>query len=344
MSTVHESSVIVDNLNQDDVGEEFEEELEVSGSEDEEEVEEIEKVEEIPLGDAALLPPSTQVSTPSQKSQVAPVVKSGAAVKTTPRGKVVPSPEVASLDLTRGSGSNPAVNRLVDGNWNEKSFNSVNIVFPLLSSKDETTNELTRKNSPEKRFWKGTISFVDGLHTRNTIVIRGVGIPYHDNPKYGLDFVYLALPGYMAAHFAECGMKRRPTVANEKNLVADPNRWWKIANKVSDRFGIANPVKKTFERVALPTLFTSTNKGIICNVELRFLNKASTENEQSLTATVPQTIAVEVIRGYIVTTDVDIQGPTRIARNTETVKPSYSAADFATDTVMQRLASLGLRC
>lgn len=219
----------------------------------------------------------------------------------------------------------------------------LSIIVPVLGgSKTETTNELTRRTRPENRYWKAPVSFSAGGRTSPTLTLKNVHIPFHQNDKYGVDFIYMSLPSVLADAFAEAGKKRRPTVVTEKSLISDPVRWWKIANKVEDKFGVAKRESKGFMPVPLATVFASTQKGIKCNAELKFFVKAATEEGANITATTPQTVAVEVVRGYIIETDVDVQPPSRIQRTQEKVVPRFSDNDFASDDLMKRLANLGI--
>lgn len=146
----------------------------------------------------------------------------------------------------------------------------------------------------------------------------------------------------MADYFAEAAKKRRPSVVNERSLQPDPQRWWKIANNVTDKFGTAVPTTKRFQPVPLATVFAGTNKGIICNVELKFFNKARTDDLKPLGPSDTQDIGVELIRAYIVSVDVDVQLPTKALRIKQDVKPTYNTADHASDDVMKRLKDLGI--
>jgi len=228
------------------------------------------------------------------------------------------------------------------GGWTKDELSSVSIMFPVLSAKNETTNERTRENKPEARYWKSIITFKYGTYSSPTIRFDNVLIPYSKGKGYGSSYVYMCLPGFAAEMFSNAGKKLAPTVVTEKSLVNDDMRWWKIANRVSGSFGVIAIDTKRFHDKSLETIFESTALGIRCSVILRFYCKASTEDRAPLKATTPRTVAIEVIRAYIDEIDVDVQMPNRVERGKPEVQPVATMGDVASDSLMKRLGELGL--
>lgn len=307
-------------------------EEEVSGSEEEELDEELEVKDETPYNQGEeKLEQSGHAGTSTSKAP----------------GKVSASKEVKSMKMrspehskeTPKQFTNPLTTR---GVWNAKNFKDVGIIFPTLTSHNETTNDLTRKNRPESRYWKGSISFVHGSYRSETLVLHNIPVPFSDRSNYGTGYVYLCLPGFMAEAFAEAGKRKRPTMVTEKSLVPDSERWWKVANKVENKFGLAKKDTRGFKPIALPSAFASTQKGLVCNVELKFFCKASTTDLNQLTATVTQTVAVEIVRAYIAQPDVEVEMPDRVPRDKQEISPSFNDADYASDDVVKRFQALGL--
>jgi hypothetical protein len=46
------------------------------------------------------------------------------------------------------------------GEWTPARFSEVKIMMPLLTSNEEMTNNLTRANKPEARYWKGNVGIL----------------------------------------------------------------------------------------------------------------------------------------------------------------------------------------
>jgi hypothetical protein len=154
-----------------------------------------------------------------------------------------------------------------------------------------------------------------------TLRIDNVHIPYHSGPRYGTDFVYVCLPGFMSSAFAEAGKTRRPTVVNEPSLAPETNRWWKIINGVDRKIGAIDKDSSRFSPKSLSTILESTGKGLTVNIVARFMAKASTEDRQSLRPSTPQRITLEIDRAFIAAVDVDVQMPTRIPKTKEKPEP-----------------------
>jgi hypothetical protein len=81
----------------------------------------------------------------------------------------------------------------VTGVWTPSTLSSIKITYPTLSSDKETTNDLTRDNNPDKRFWKGGLTFRYANWTSDTIRFNNVSIPRGKGPKYGVSFVNMAV-------------------------------------------------------------------------------------------------------------------------------------------------------
>ena len=163
---------------------------------------------------------------------------------------------------------------VVTGTWSPETLKEVDIQCPSLTSSDETTNELTRANKPEARYWKSPIKFSasSGNWTSTTLRFNNVPIPYRESKGYGTSFVYLCLPGFVASAFAAAGKKVRPTVVYEPSLVPDGERWWKVVNNVSGNFGAVVRTGAGTEFVPKPLDTRSSGKeklGVTANVELR---------------------------------------------------------------------------
>jgi len=279
---------------------------------------------------------------PSTASPKAPSKKVG---KVNPskevRNMVIPSPETVlkTKRQTLPTNKNPFT---TFGAWTEETMSQIEIVMPALTGKNESTNELTRKTRPEARYWKGPIVFKYGNFTSTTIRFDNVQIPFHTGKGYGSNFIYLCLPGFAADKFAEAGKTKRPTVVYEKSLQPDRNRWWKVANKVEDTLGVINGETKKFQRKNLEVIFDATSSGITASVVLSFLFKASTDNIEPLKPTTTGTISVNLERGFISATDISVEMPVRLNTRKTKADPTPVSRDVADDSLMKRLAELGL--
>lgn len=180
------------------------------------------------------------------------------------------------------------------------------------------------------------------LHGSQTLRFNNVHIPFHTGKGYGSSFIYICLPGFAANVFAEAGKTRAPTRVTEKSLVPDANRWWKVANDVELAFGVIDKATKKFRVKSLETIFDATQSGITATLVLNFVCKASTDEKENLKATTVRTIGVEVQRGYISETDINVQMPVRVQKQKVTVAPTATSSDIATDSLMKRLSELGL--
>lgn len=303
--------------------------------------EEIEVTDDEAAGDTDGEGSVTPAETPTRRQKTS---------KATP-GKVVPSKEVAQMKMkSPESVSKPSARALpmdknpfpTHGAWTVDTMAQIEIVFPNLTGKNETTNELTRSTKPEARYWKAPITFSFGNFVSETLRFDNVHIPHHTGKGYGSSYVYLCLPGFAGAAFAEAGKKKAPTKVIENSLVPDKERWWKIANKVENVFGVINQETKRFHQKSLETIFDSTQTGISCSVILRFFCKASTMETEALRPTTMRTVAVEVVRGYINQLDVNVQMPVRVNRERAKIEPTASSRDVAPDSLMKRLGELGL--
>lgn len=266
-------------------------------------------------------------------------------------GKVRPSSEVKRLEhsspeaVSKKQMSSLPINKnpfTTFGSWTDATLSEIEILFPVLTGKNESTNELTRENKPEARYWKAPVVFKYGNFTSNTLRFDNVHVPFHTGRGYGSNFVYLCLPGSAADKFAEAGKSRRPTMVHEKSLQPDKNRWWKVANNVSESFGIINKETKKFHKKSLETIFDATNSGITATVVLSFLFKASTDSKEPLKPTTTGTVSVNLERAYISATDVNVQMPVRVNTVKKKVDPTATARDVADDSLMKRLSELGL--
>ena len=322
----------------------------------EEMVEEIEIEEEIEVtddenGDAFdVISDTAQAETPGRSSDVKqgkkPVPSSPA-----PTGKVTPSKQVKSMKMRTPEGtSGQSVATLSPdknpfpafGAWTHGTLGQIEICFPILTGKNETTNELTRATKPEARYWKAPVTFKYGNFSSDTLRFDNVHIPHHTSKGYGSSYVYLCLPGFAGTAFAEAGKQRAPTKVMENSLAPDKERWWKIANKVENVFGVINQDTRKFHQKSLETIFDATQSGVSCAVVLRFFCKASTSETEALRPTTVRTVSVEVERAYIDSMDINVQMPVRINKQKAKVEPTASLRDVATDSLMKRLSELGL--
>jgi hypothetical protein len=291
------------------------------------------------------------VETPGSVETPAPVTPNKAP------GKVRISKDVKSLKMKTPEGakspegtkppSNSSLNPNKNpfpafGAWTLETLRQIDIEFPVLTSTDETTNELTRSTQPEARYWKKALTFKYGNFTSDTIRFDTVYIPFHSGKGYGSSFVYLSLPGFASNEFANAGKRRAPTMTTEKSLVPDSNRWWKVANKVDSSFGVVDQTTKKFHSKSLETIFDGTQSGVTAAVVLKFFCKAATGDKESLKPTTTRTVAVEVVRGYITSADVPVQMPMRVSKQKPKVEPAATARDMATDSLMRRLGDIGL--
>lgn len=229
-----------------------------------------------------------------------------------------------------------------NGVWNKDTLSQIKIAFPILTGKNETTNDLTRSTRPESRFWKAPIVFKYSNFTSETLRFDNVHIPFHTGKGYGDNFVYLMLPSEAGEAFSSSGKEVSPTKVVENSLMPDKARWWKIANKVEGLFGTISPATKRFQSKSLSTIFDATQSGMSCSVVLRFYCKAATEEKEPLRPTTARTVAVEMVRGYIDKLDINVQPPTRISRQRVKVEPTAKSADIASESLMERLSQLGL--
>jgi hypothetical protein len=268
-------------------------------------------------------------------------------------GKVTPSSEVKALKfkpLAKDKLAPPPAKKALSpaknpfttfGEWDSNSISEIDIVFPFLTSKEETTNSLTRESTPEGRFWKGLITFKYATYASNTIRFNGVQIPYHDGSGYGESFVYVCLPGDVAAAFADAGKSKRPTIVNEKSLVPDGKRWWKIANNLTDVVGIIGADGK-FHAKSLASIFETSASGVTVNIVARFYCKASTTDKKNISASTPCTVALAIDRAYLVDIGVSVEKPVRLSKKKQKEEPLATRGDLVTDDLLKRMASIGM--
>lgn len=229
------------------------------------------------------------------------------------------SPQVLSAPPSSDD-SSPRLDPHVDpfpmnGKWDPATLAAINIHFPTLNSRSETTNELTRSTAPEKRFWRGHISF-SYLNFRSDVLrIEGVHIPLMQGPRYGTEYLYASCPRCIGDALANAGKSVRPTRIDEASLCPDSARWWKALDGVSNTFGSIDERTKRFFPRSLATIFEGTNRGVTVNLLARFVVKASTEDRSALRWDTAQSVSVEVICAYYVALDVDVQGPTKTKRS-----------------------------
>lgn len=263
-------------------------------------------------------------------------------------GKVEPSKQVKDMKLKSPealarsplpTNKNPFP---IFGAWTEATMSEIEIIVPVLTGKNESTNELTRESKPEARYWKAPIVFKHDNFTSTTLRFDNVPIPYHTGKGYGSNFIYLCLPGFAADKFAETGKTRRPAVVTEKSLQADKNRWWKVANGVNESFGVINSETKKFHKKSLETIFDGTNSGVTATVILSFSVKASTDSKEPLKPTTSSSISIVLERAYLEDTDLNVQMLVRINTKKQRSEPSATVRDIASEKLMKRLAELGL--
>jgi len=328
----------------------FQDEVDVQNVEaEEDEVVEVEEEVEV-TDDEEDNQSGTASSAVHVASPPAPAIRSPAKETATP-GKVTPSKKVKDMAMaTPESQSKRSIATLSPdknpfptfGGWSPSALSQIEISFPILTGKNESTNELTRSKSPEARYWKAPITFKYGNYTSETVRFDNVHIPFHTGKGYGSNYLYLCLPGFIGEAFAEAGKRRAPTKVGENSLVPDSERWWKIANKVEGVFGVINEQTKKFHSKSLETIFDATQSGVSCSVVLSFKCKAATLEMEPLRATTARTVAVEVVRGYINEVDINVQMPVRVNREKPKSAPVASSKDIATDSLMKRLGELGL--
>ena len=207
-------------------------------------------------------------STPNKK-QPAPAGK-----PTTP-GKVTPGTEVKNVGMespqmvkkTPGSTLSPDKTPFpAFSSWNITTISQIEIAFPILTGKNETTNELTRSTRPKVRYWKAQISFKYANLTSETMRFDNVHILLHTGKEYGSGYEYICLPGSVSKAFSEAGKTRAPTKVDTPSLVPDLQRWWKIANNVQESFSVINHDTKKFHKKSLETIFDVAQSGISCSV------------------------------------------------------------------------------
>lgn len=294
---------------------------------------------------------------PSEAPSSAMNVESPAASRTTetpskPKtpGRVAPSKEVKEMGIECPEVRKKRVEAKLFakdpfptfGDWSPSKLAEIEISFPISTGKNETTNELTRSFKPEVRYWKAPIVFKHGNFTSVTIRFNNVHIPCHTGKGYGSSYVYLCLPRSVGEAFAEAGKRRASTKVGENSLVPDTERWWKIANNVENASSVINQTTKKFHTKSLETTFDATTSGISCCVILSFKFKAATTEKEALRPTTARTVSVEIVRGFINEVDINVQMPTRISREKPRKDPIACSADVATDSLLKRLAELGL--
>ncbi|TAQ85339.1 hypothetical protein B7494_g6345 [Chlorociboria aeruginascens] len=198
----------------------YEEEEEVEISDDEGVYEEIqqegENKEQKPISPeikkSGKVTPSKEVLNMKMKLPETPLAKK----------YTLPTPTPEEKKQTLPTNKNPFT---TFGSWTSSTMGKIEILMPVLTAKNKTTNDLTRKTKPEARYWKAPISFKHGNYSSTTIRFDNVPIPFYNGRGYGSKFVYLCLPGFAADYFAEAGKSRRLTVSVEKSLKPDKNRW-----------------------------------------------------------------------------------------------------------------------
>lgn len=264
-------------------------------------------------------------------------------------GKVNPTDAVKNMKHSSPSSARPSPRYKFSpssnpfdsfGQWDEKSIGEINIAFPHLATKNESTNDLTRTNAPENRYWKAPITFSYSTFKSETLRFDNVQIPFMPSKGYGKSFVYMCLPWSIAPAFGDAGKTIRPTIVHEAKLNNDEVRWWKPLNKIDEKFGII--VDNKFVVKPPQTIMASTGKGMIVNVVVRFVCKAHTEDKSPLLSTTVCTIGVELERAFIAEIGVDCQPPTRVQAGSGPKGPVATRRDVATDDLSRKLTEMGL--
>lgn len=224
--------------------------------------------------------------------------------------------------------------------WSRETFAEVKVNVPAISHADETTNDQTRANNPDNRYWKVTVDFTFNNYTNDTIRIENVLIPHSTSRNYGGGYVYAAFPIWLRSAVLAAAKLRRPTIADDPSLQSNEEQWWKTVNFKATAFGIQG--KESFSVVPLQTLFMQVKNGVTATLVVRIFHKASTMGRQPLQNTDMGKISIDVIRGYLTGVNVDMPGAPRIIKSKEAEVPPAFAKDIATESLVDQLARLGL--
>lgn len=225
--------------------------------------------------------------------------------------------------------------------WDRESFAAVTVNAAPLTYDHETTNDQTRMNNPEHRYWKCTLDFSCAGYNSDTIRIVNVSIPYSPSRNYGQTYVYAALPMWLREAVATATKLRRPTNVDDASLTINSEQWWKTVNFKPDAFGAATPDGK-FHNVPLAAYFSASKCGLIATLVMKFQHKTGTVGRQPLTPSEPGKVTIDVIRGYIHKLNVDMAGPIRILKNKPEVIPRTHKGDLADEGLIAQLTSMGL--
>ncbi|KAG9242102.1 hypothetical protein BJ878DRAFT_556377, partial [Calycina marina] len=171
-------------------------------------------------------------------------------------GKVTPSKKVESLKMESPESVSMARGKSIGLPFRKNPFTT------FVAWTRGTMSQIDISEQARVQVLEGTNRFKYGNYTSTTLRFDNVHIPFHTSKGYGSNFVYLCLPGFAADQFAEAGKIRRPTVAHEKSLQPDNNRWWKVANNVDESFGVINADTKRFQKKSLEVIFDATRSGI----------------------------------------------------------------------------------
>lgn len=114
--------------------------------------------------------------------------------------------------------------------WDRDSFGQVTVEVPPIDHTHETTNEQTRNNNPDNRYWKAIISYTFNNYLSDTIRVENVAIPFTDARNYGSTCAYAAFPAWLREAIQKATRARRVTNVDDPTLTSNAEQWWKTIN------------------------------------------------------------------------------------------------------------------
>jgi hypothetical protein len=107
----------------------------------------------------------------------------------------------------------------VFGEWTPDTFGQLKIEPGVLNASAERTLSSPSNLGTGKRYWKAPITFKFSTFSSTALRFDGVLIPrMTGNARYGTDFVYVALPGFIAKFLKTACERLRQTDVNERSV------------------------------------------------------------------------------------------------------------------------------
>jgi len=211
-----------------------------------------------------------------------------------------------------------------------------------VSPPEETTNEFTQKNNPDKRYWKMPVSFSCGQSSGFALRIAGVILGYKEGDNYGKEFVYAQIPRYVGEAIIAAGKAAGANVQLNTDAKIDCSNkvWWTAVTLLKHKVGVMSK-HGTFYKSSANEMFTKFGTSLKCTADLEVAIKASTERGGELgSETSSYKLAVTFSHVFVKGADPEAtEVPLKDAKSRKLVLVREDAVD---DDFIRQMASFGL--